>query len=617
MLTMSFPLLSQNILETSYIDDMQRLSDEKTVALYSRIDYRNPHNLYNVDIAYYDARTNRETDVAPLMHRYHYASYSAHPSVLINNLAPSYYVIFADDVQARQRVLEALTKQKEKKSSTKIVILYTGKETLDTDIVKRIDALYTLPSGSPWAFDLLTQAFWGGIEVGINASYSPYARELVAMTSDKIRIAYSSPSHANMDLQVLDSIDIVMKKMIQEEAAPGGVVLVARNGRVVFERSYGHTTYKSRQRVTKEHIYDIASLSKVVGTLPLAMKYNTLGIISASDTLGEYLRLPKDKSAITIEELLLHQSGLKSSLPYFMLCIDSTSINGPLYSRYRRGNHTIQIEQRLYMLNNLMLKKSIFSTSKGSLYNVEVSKNMFTTDSFRLSLYDNVDNSKLLDKRYRYSDLSFIYLQRVLETLSGESLDEMFRKQIAEPLGLVRMCYHPLERFTQDDIVPTETDKFFRKHTVWGTVHDQTCALLGGVAGHAGVFSTAGELAKVGQLFLNGGSYGGVSIFSPQVAQLFTRRHRDDNRRGYGFDKPEFRDNASSPVTDGVPLSSYGHTGFTGTMLWIDPDNELIYIFLSNRVCPDTFNNKLSKLNIRSDIHAIIYRAIKDIKTTN
>ena len=610
LIAMSLGLMSQNYVDVAMVEDMKREADEKSVVLYAKLSYTRPENMSNVDVAFYDIRTNIDVNVVPFMKRYYDACYSAHPSVLVNNLAPKYFVFFVDDIDSQRRLVTMLSDLKSVNKTCSVVMLYAGHDDIDRQIVRWFDAIYMLRSDNDWAFDLLTQAFWGGIEVTLSKDNPPYLDTLPLRAFAKCRLAYSLPSSVGMNREILDSVDIVMEKMISEGASPGGVLLVARNGRVVLERSYGHTTYKSRQNVTHNHLYDIASLSKIVGTLPLVMKYNTLGVISLNDPLKAYIKVPKDKSDIKIEDLLLHHSGLSSGVPAFMLCVDSASIVGRLYSRYRRGHNTIQIEPRLYMLNNLLFRPNIFSNAKSEKYSVEVSQQMFTTDSFRIRIFDYIDNSKLLSPKYRYSDLNFIYLQRVLESTSGATLDNMFRSMIAEPLGICRMCYRPMEYYRQQEIVPTENDRYFRKSQVWGTVHDQTCALLGGVAGHAGLFATAGELAKIGQLYLNGGTYGGVRLFSSQVTNDYTQRHRDDSRRGYGFDKPEFREGLKSPVAQCVPLSSYGHTGFTGTLMWIDPENQLVYIFLSNRISPDAYNTKLTTLNIRSDIHSIIYRAM-------
>lgn len=610
----SVNVVGQSLVEQSVVDDMERCADEGRVAFYGKVGYDMPKNMHNVEVAYFDAREQHDEAVAPLMQRYYDAAYAAHPSVLVNYLAPSYYVIYADGRESETRLLDIFANLRTINKTARIVLLYSADELPSTDILKHVHALYYLRSGARWRFDLLTQAFWGGIEVRTNVDLPPYADALAMRTSEKIRLAYSSPMSAGLNAQVLDSIDDVMKKMIADEAAPGGVVLVARHGRVIFERTYGTTMYRNHRAVNRRDLYDIASLSKMVGTLPLVMNYNTYGIISLSDCLGDYMQLPPDKGAIRIENLLLHNSGLPAGVPAFLLCVDSTSIQGPLYSRYRRGRNTIQIEPRLYMLNNLKLKEGAFSAEKTSLYNVEITKKMYTTEAFRASLYAHIDNSKLLSARYRYSDLSFIYLQRLLETLSGTTLDVMFRSVVTEPLGLCRIGYRPLETYKQEEIIPTEDDKYFRKALVWGTVHDQTCALLGGVAGHAGLFSTAGELVKIGQLFLNGGTYGGVTLFSEEIVSRYTKRHADDNRRGYGFDKPEYRANMTSPVADNVSLSTYGHSGFSGTLMWMDPDNDLIYIFLSNRISPNAYNNKLIKNNIRSEVHRLIYNAISDCK---
>lgn len=612
VMSMSVQALEVNAGYKSIIDTSlnARKADERSVSLYVKHTYKIPTNLTNVEVAYFDCRTNPKSDVEYLMRRYYDASYSAHPSVLVNFVPPTYMLIFVNDDASEERAVNILKNLKVHKSQSHVVMLRSGGVPSYSMLEPYFDAVYALPSKEKWAMDLLVQAFWGGIAVS-KSSQMLYERSYYSISTPKIRLAYSPASLANMDEFVLDSVDLVMNRMISDGASPGGVVLIARQGRVVFHKTYGYATYKKQERITERHLYDIASLSKIVGTLPLVMNYNSLGVISLNDKLGDYLRLPDDKRDLSLDKLLLHSTGLPSGISSFLLCVDSASFSGSLYSRYRRGRHTIQIEPRLYMQNNVKLREGLFATEKSDMYPHVVAPNMFTTEAFRQDVMSKIDDSKMMSVRYRYSDLSFIYLQRVLEMVSSMPLNMMFDNYISAPLGICRMCYRPLERYLQKDIVPTEDDKFFRKCKIRGTVHDQTCALLGGVAGHAGLFATAEELAKIGQLYLNGGTYGGVSLFTPQVCELFTQRHRADNRRGYGFDKPEFRNGYASPVAECVPLSTYGHTGFSGTLMWMDPDNELLFIFLSNRICPNAYNTKLTKNNIRSDIHEIIYRSIR------
>lgn len=584
-------------------------------AMYAVPSYRYIAEMTNVRIALVDCRTDNSTDVAQLMRRYYEPVALVHLSTLSNRQQPDYLVVAASSIDEVTAAATTIRQHKTDGSHTRFVLLLSNYTDDDAwpDALSVFDAVFVSYAADD-AFDELTQAFFGGIAIAkADNDNAMSTAGLLPMAQPKTRLAYAAPETVGMNSEKLDEIDDIARRMIKDKASPGCAVLVARRGTVVFNRCYGHTTYDRQTAVTSDLLYDLASVTKATATLPVVMRLIDSGKLHIDNTLDQFFpALDSLKRNITVEQLLLHQSGLAAGIPAFMMCVDSTSQNPPFYSRYRKSNFTIQLEPKLYLRNGLRLKEGIFSSKRDELFCHEVTEQLFETDSFRCVINAAVNNARVGKKSYTYSDLNFIFLQRIAEQIYDSSLDTLFDLMISKPLGISRLTYRPLRRYKQRQIVPTENDVYFRHQQIHGTVHDQTAALLGGVGGNAGLFGTAEELAKLGQLFLNQGIYGGVRLMKASTVSEFTRRHNDDNRRGYGFDKPEFRSGRTNPVTDLASPNSYGHTGFSGTLFWIDPDNELIFIFLSNRICPNPYNNKLTTTNVRSDIHSIVYQAITD-----
>jgi CubicO group peptidase (beta-lactamase class C family) len=241
---------------------------------------------------------------------------------------------------------------------------------------------------------------------------------------------------------------------------------------------------------------------------------------------------------------------------------------------------------------------------------------MYLNRNYRQVIIDSIVKSPLSDKKeYRYSDLGFILMQQYVEQLTGKSLDEFVDEQFYKPLGLPTLTFHPRDKFSMKRIMPTENDTIFRHQLVWGDVHDPAAAMLGGVAGHAGLFGTANDMAVLMQMLLQKGSTGGVQFIKPETVDLFAKRQFAGNRRGLGFDKPQLIPSEAGPACEEASANSFGHTGFTGTYIWADPDAELIIVFLSNRVNPDAEPNKLVQLGIRTQIQKTLYQALnKNLK---
>ena len=584
------------------------------VSLYASSAYSPLTNLSNANINIYDARTNCAIDVMPYFDRYIDGLQKVHPSVLSNKRLPTHLVIIAStpsEVVTAQKNIEQYGSALRRKTALQFILLYSGDASeLSSINLQYITAIFSPQNKDANSFDLLTQALFGGIEIGSHTEWlSLDSGRLISISQNKTRLGYCTPEHVSMSTELLTTIDTIANEMITDEASPGCFVLVAKQGFVVWNKGYGKTTYKNGQEITSQHLYDLASVSKIVGTLPIIMQLFDNKKINENMSLGSFIpELNTDKQQIKIAELLLHQSGLPSGIPHYLLCVDSTSFEPPLYSRKRKANYTTQIESNLYINANAKLKKGIFSDKKTASYPVQVAENMFETDSMRMAVLTYIDEIKMQKKTYRYSDLNFIYLQQIAERITGKPLNILFQSQIARPLGIRRLTYRPLDHYKTSQIVPTENDTYFRKQQICGTVHDPTAALLGGVAGNSGLFGTANEVAKIAQMYLNKGSYGGVQVIKSDIVEKFTKRNNPTCRRGYGFDKPEIK--GGGPVSEMASQESFGHSGFSGTYVWIDPKYELIYIFLSNRICPNSYNTKLTQNSIRSKIHDAIYNSI-------
>lgn len=586
------------------------------VVLYASGGYSSLTDLSAVNINIFDARADVSEDVMPYFNRYIDGLQKAHPSVLGNKRLPTHFVIVAStpaDVTTAINGIGQYRAAVQRKTGLMFVLLYSGDAAeLSSLNLQCITAVYAPLCKCQHPFDILTQALFGGMEVGNHTEWLSLDNgRLVSTSQTKTRLGYGLPESVSMSSELLASIDTIATEMIDDETTPGCYVMAIRQGVVVWNKGYGTTTYKNGHDITERYLYDLASVSKIIGTLPIVMRLFDNKKLNDKMELGRFRpELGVDKQTITMGELLMHRSGLPAGIPHYLLCVDSASFEPPLYSRKRKTGYTTQIEANLYINAKAKVRNGIFAAKKSKKYPIQVTDKLFETDSMCMAILSYIDNVKLQKKSYRYSDLNFIYLQQVAERIQGKPLNVLFNSQIARPMGIRRLLYRPLEKYNIAQIVPTEDDRYFRHQQIHGTVHDPTASLLGGVAGNAGLFGTANEVAKIAQMYLNRGSYGGVQIISAKTIDMFTSRHCATSRRAYGFDKPER--SGGGPVTEMASQESYGHSGFSGTYVWIDPKYELIYIFLSNRICPNAYNNKLTQNSIRSKIHEAIYNAITD-----
>lgn len=478
-----------------------------------------------------------------------------------------------------------------------------------------LDALFASPSNIPLAWEAMAQVVFNGIassKRNIELVYGDLSA--FSFNTGVSRLKYGRATEVGMDGDTLKLIDEIVENAIRQGASPGAQLLVARKGVVIMNKSYGWHSYEKKRYVKNSDIYDLASVTKIAATMPVAMKCYDDGLWYLRDAIKKYLPQAdsSDKGDITIRQLLLHRSGLQAYIPFHTEIIDREKLSGTLYSRRRSSSHPIRVDEHLYMNKSAVFKDYLISNYHDMKFSVKVADNLYLNHTYIDSIHTQILNSKLRKGDYLYSDLNFILLTRILERTSGQPLDIMADKLFYKRLGSTTLQFNPWQKGTLENVVPSENDRSFRKQLLKGYVHDQTAALLGGVAGHAGLFGNANDLAKLMQMYLNRGEYGGYRFIHDETIDFFTSQQEDDSRRGLGFDKPENNPDKDSPVSRLASPKSYGHSGFTGTIVWVDPTYDLIYIFLSNRVHPDSFNRKLSLLNVRTKIQDVIYRSIID-----
>jgi len=462
---------------------------------------------------------------------------------------------------------------------------------------------YTLSRFKPIAFDgiivsyedtkisqnLSAQLIYGGItskgKLPVSAGKNYPSR--MGISDKKIRLKYATPLELKIDEIKLKKIDSIVLSAIKEKAMPGCQILAIKNGIVFYNKSFGYHTYDKKIKVNNEDIYDIASLTKVTATVPAIMKLTDDGKININKKLSFYLNEldSTNKKNILIKQILAHQARLKPWIPFYLKTYDKKS----------------KIPYRL--------DKKIYSSKKDKNHQLQVAENIFINKSYTDTIYKRIIDSPLRKRSgYRYSDLGFYLFYKMIEEQTKEPFANFLDETFYNPIGLTSTTYNPTNKFPKNKIIPTEKDKKFRKQTVLGYVHDYGAAMMGGVGGHAGLFSNSNDLAKLMQMYLQKGEYGGERYLNKKTIELFTKKAYKKNRRGLGFDRPSSK---RSPVTSLASSYSFGHTGFTGTIAWVDPKENFVYIFLSNRVYPDISNRKLVKENIRPKIHRVFYEAFK------
>lgn len=441
-----------------------------------------------------------------------------------------------------------------------------------------------------WTEAYAAQALFGGV--------STYGQLPVAVSATlpvgssvkihKQRLRFGGPEAAGIAPERLVGIDAIARTAIQKRVFPGCQVAVVKDGNVVYSKAFGYHTYAKDRPVSTTDLYDIASVSKIAATTLAIMKLQEQNSLSITGKLQDYIQLPPDATVgrIPLKNLLIHSSGLQAPMPI----------------------------SRFYNYRSVPASgcNDIFCRSKNSEFSIPVTSSLFFRKDYRDTILDRVVHLPLKRRRFKYSDVNFYLLQKVVEELARSPLEKFLSKHLYQPLGLRHLAFNPTKKFDRKRIVPTERDNIWRKELVWGYVHDPAAALMGGVGGNAGIFANAEDMAVLFEVLANNGEYGGIQYFDPKTIHTFTTA-KYGNYRALGFDKPIRRKYPT--YSRKTPPSAYGHTGFTGTCVWVDPDNHLVFIFLSNRIHPSASNKKIFLENVRSRIHDVVYSAFGSLPT--
>ena len=430
----------------------------------------------------------------------------------------------------------------------------------------------------------------GKLPVSINADYP----EGTGIMIQHNKMTYGFPEEVGLSANNLHRIDSIVVDGLNKQAYPGCVVLVAKNEKIIYHKAFGHTTYEATRPIKRDDIYDLASITKIAATAAAVMKLVEEKKLDIDKTLSHYLPNIPDTSFMfnaVIKNVLTHQAGFRSWIPFYLSTLKDGRVRPEIYRKKRSQK-----------------------------YSVQVAENLFIMESYRDSVFNRIVGSEpRSNNNYKYSDLGFYLLPIVIEKITGQKLEDYVSQEFYAPLGLETLTYKPLDIFPKDRIVPTEHDLYFRNELLQGHVHDPGAAMLGGVSGHAGLFGNAYDLAVYMQMLNNEGLYNSIRILEPETIQDFTKCQfclglDDDNRRGLIFDKPA-PVGQTGPTCECVSYLSFGHSGFTGTLAWADPEEDIVYIFLSNRIYPSAKNKKLISMNIRTEIMQVIYDSILEKKS--
>jgi beta-N-acetylhexosaminidase len=482
-------------------------------------------------------------------------------------------------------------------SGNKTIIAYFGNPYAIARIgsVQNSDGLIIGYQDNSFTHDLAAQLIFGGIgasgllPVTINEKY---LKGYGILTQGDLRLQYGVPEIAGLNSSILEKrVDSLANYGLSSGAYPGCEIMIARKGVVVYKKTFGFQTYDNRVQLSEDDLFDLASVSKISGALPGLMLLNSQGKFSPDEKLGTYLPdfRKTNKGNINMRDFLAHQAGLVAWLPFW----------------------------KETMRKNGTFKRNVFSHEQSKKYPLKVADNLYINKNYRNKMFSEIKKSPLGPKKYRYSDLTFIIAPEIINRLAGRPWYEFVTSEIYHKIGAYNIGFNPYHKYPLSRIVPTEYDSLFRKQQLQGTVHDEGAAMLGGISGHAGLFATANDLMKLMELYRRMGNYGGEQLISNGVMKEYTRVQFPENRnsRGLGFDKPSLPNPSSTsqniyPVRSASP-ESFGHSGFTGTFVWVDPKAEISYIFFCNRVYPTRNNNLVSELGIRQKILQVVYDSIE------
>ena len=462
------------------------------------------------------------------------------------------------------------------------------------------DVLVVAYQNSEAAQNLTAQLFFGGVKANGQLPVSVSSRMKAGMgleTAEAFRMKYTSTEEVGIHSIDLAGIDSIVQEGMREKAFPGAQVYIAKEGKVIFHKSYGKHTYEGAQKVLNTDLYDIASVTKITSTLLALMDLEGKGKLSLDDELGTHLKITRGTpyEKLVLRDILAHQAGLAAWIPFY--------------------NKTVTKGQP---------KPEFYSKDSSATYSTRVTSNLYIKPSYQDTIFWRILNrAQVSDKKeYKYSDVGYYFMKEIVEKITKEPIEQYNFENFYSPLGMSRTSFRQTYTFPLTEIVPTEKDKYFRQELIHGDVHDPGAAMLGGVGGHAGLFADANDLGKLMQMYLDDGVFAGERYLQAGVVATYAKcqfcadsipKDGEENRRAAGFDKPQYHGNPG-PTCECVSMNSFGHSGFTGTLAWADPDEEIVYIFLSNRIYPDATNKKLLSLNIRTRIQEEIYEAINNSK---
>jgi len=460
---------------------------------------------------------------------------------------------------------------------------------LDLNVTSNIEGIIMSYQNSKVSQELSAQLIFGAITAKGSLPVSigeKFPLNTTNFTRNQNRLQYGTPESVGINSIKLNKIDSLATLGLIEDMMPGAQILVARKGKVIYHKTFGHHTQQKKIKVSKDDVYDVASLTKILATLPMIMELVDNGTINLNTKISELLPdyIGSNKEDITLQQMLSHYARIKSWIPFYINTLDSLKQPDIKY----------------------------YSKNKSKKFSIQVANGLYARNDIKDSIYLQIMESELYSKlKYKYSDLPYYILKEYLEDYYNKPMQNLVQQHFYKTLGANNTTYLPLEKFPLDKIPPTEEDDYFRMQKIQGFVNDQGAAILGGVSGHAGLFSNANDIAKIMQMYLWKGSYGSITYLRPETLDLFnTCNYCDvDVRRGVGFDKPQLED--VGPTCGCVSMDSFGHSGFTGTFTWADPEEDIIYVFLSNRTYPDATNRKIIKNNLRSDIQELIYQSIE------
>ena len=623
--------LANNKIATLTIGSKEKTVFQNTVELYTKIDH------FNIDET---TETGRLTAIKD--------SLKAYDLVLLTlnglNIRP------ANNYSLKPRIQELFDEfaGNQKSISTLFSNVYTlGKfKNLDKSkalIMAMQDTPYTQMAAAELIFGAKDAS--GKLPVSVNKNYKYNAG---IDTKSLGRFSYTISEGVGLNSEKINfKIDSIVNEAINRKATPGAVVLLAKDGKVFFHKAYGKQIYEGSTPLKTTDLYDLASITKITTSVPAFMKLEDEGKFNLDKTLGEMVPTwaNSNKSALNYRDILTHQSRLRAWIPFWMNCIDSVSMvrNSPIFKEKFAKDYSPNFFQRIFSAkkskaafdkkinNNAKLwaatvdlkstptiwKPNTFNSQKGNGFDKQVGENLWIHNSMPDYVFKAIEESPLREKKeYVYSDMSYYLAPQIIKRVTGQDWENWLKTNFYKPLGAHSLTYNAKDNFSLDKIVPTEYDSLFRKNLIHGRVHDEGAAMLDGISGHAGLFGNANDLAKLMQMYLNKGSYGGRKYLNESTLNEWTVYPFDvatNSRRGVGFDKADRKKPGISTAAS-ASEASFGHSGFTGTYTWVDPKYNLVYVFLSNRVYPTRNNSKLSDLNVRTNILEEVYKELNKSK---